>query len=76
MRARDQVVREEVRSDATRAVLDSGEPLIAPDLMVPQACNAAISSSTASTGHLLKEYYKDLYSKQPRYTREPNIVYL
>ena len=32
---------EEVRSDAARAVLDSGEPLIAPDLVVPEACNAA-----------------------------------
>jgi predicted nucleic acid-binding protein len=32
---------EEVRSDAARAVLDSGEPLIAPDLIVPEACNAA-----------------------------------
>ncbi len=32
---------EEVRSDAARAVLDSGEPLIAPDLVVPEVCNAA-----------------------------------
>jgi predicted nucleic acid-binding protein len=32
---------EEVRSEAARAVLDSGEPLIAPDLVVPEACNAA-----------------------------------
>jgi len=32
---------EEVRSDAARAVLGSGEPLIAPDLVVPEACNAA-----------------------------------
>lgn len=32
---------EEVRSDAARTVLDSGEPLIPPDLVVPEACNAA-----------------------------------
>jgi predicted nucleic acid-binding protein len=32
---------EETRSDAARAVLNSGEPLLAPDLLVPEACNAA-----------------------------------
>lgn len=32
---------EESRSDAARAVLASGEPLVAPDLVVPEACNAA-----------------------------------
>lgn len=32
---------QESRSDAARAVLDSGEPLVAPDLVVPEACNAA-----------------------------------
>ena len=32
---------EEIRSDAARAILESGEPLIAPDLVVPEACNAA-----------------------------------
>lgn len=32
---------EESRSDAARAVLNSGEPLVAPDLVVPEACNAA-----------------------------------
>lgn len=32
---------EESRSGAARAVLDSGEPLVAPDLVVPEACNAA-----------------------------------
>lgn len=31
----------ESRSDAARAVLASGEPLVAPDLVVPEACNAA-----------------------------------
>jgi len=40
---------EEIWSDAARAVLGSGEPLIAPDLVVPEACNAAIPSTTAST---------------------------
>ncbi len=32
---------EEVRSDAARAILGASEPLIAPDLVVPEACNAA-----------------------------------
>jgi len=32
---------EESRSDAARAVLTSGESLVAPDLVVPEACNAA-----------------------------------
>ncbi len=32
---------QENRSDAARAVLDSGEPLVAPDLVVSEACNAA-----------------------------------
>ena len=32
---------EESRSDAARAVLASGEPLVAPDLVVPEVCNAA-----------------------------------
>ena len=32
---------QESRSDAARAVLDFGEPLVAPDLVVPEACNAA-----------------------------------
>jgi len=32
---------EENRSDAARAVLTSGESLVAPDLVVPEACNAA-----------------------------------
>ena len=32
---------EEVRSDAARTILGSGETLIAPDLVVPEACNAA-----------------------------------
>lgn len=32
---------EEKRSDSARAVLISGEPLVAPDLVVPEACNAA-----------------------------------
>lgn len=32
---------EENRSDAARAVLISGEPLVAPDLVVPEACDAA-----------------------------------
>lgn len=32
---------EESGSDAARAVLAFGEPLIAPDLVVPEACNAA-----------------------------------
>ena len=40
---------EELRSEAARAVLGSGGPLIAPDLMAPEACNAAIPSTTAST---------------------------
>ena len=31
----------EKRSDVARAVLASGEPLIAPDLVVPEVCNAA-----------------------------------
>jgi hypothetical protein len=32
---------EENRSDAARAVLTSGELLVAPDLVVPEACNVA-----------------------------------
>jgi predicted nucleic acid-binding protein len=32
---------EEVRSAPARAVLASGEPIIAPDLIVPEACNTA-----------------------------------
>ena len=36
---------EESRSDAARAVLTSGESLVAPDLVVPEACNAAASTS-------------------------------
>ncbi len=31
----------EPRSDAARAVLGSGEPLIAPDLVIAEGCNAA-----------------------------------
>ncbi|MBI2312897.1 MAG: type II toxin-antitoxin system VapC family toxin [Betaproteobacteria bacterium] len=32
---------EEVRSAGARAVLASGEPVIAPDLIVPETCNTA-----------------------------------
>ena len=32
---------EEARSDAARNVLASGQPVIAPDLIVPESCNTA-----------------------------------
>ena len=32
---------EESRADGARVVLASGEPLVAPDLVVPEACSAA-----------------------------------